>query len=171
MAEVHNLGHPSIHSTRWLVAEHFVWRGLHADIAKWARECIAYQRNKVQQACSRSHPAIYAGLSTCACWHCRPFATVRYLLTRWSVYTVAGSCASRDNHCRRLYHCFPFSLGIAFRCAWLRHLWSWCAVCLGALATTVWHVRHHSTANDGPQLATAPSHVTQFRDAVILYTL
>jgi len=124
MAEVHNLGHPSIHSTRWLVAEHFVWRGLHADIAKWARECIAYQRNKVQQACSRSHPAISAGLSTCACWHCRPFATVRYLLTRWSVYTVAGSCASRDNHCRRLYHCFPFCLGISFWCAWLHHLWS-----------------------------------------------
>lgn len=46
---IHSLAHPSIRSTRRLVADRFVWPGLNRDIGQWARACIACQTAKVQR--------------------------------------------------------------------------------------------------------------------------
>ena len=44
---IHNLAHPSIRSTRRLVAEKFVWPGMNTDVATWARSCTACQTAKI----------------------------------------------------------------------------------------------------------------------------
>ena len=45
---IHNLSHPSIRSTRKLVAEKFVWRGMQKDVGQWAKQCVDCQTAKVQ---------------------------------------------------------------------------------------------------------------------------
>ena len=46
---IHGLAHPSIRSTRRLVAEKFVWPSMNADVARWARSCVACQTAKVDR--------------------------------------------------------------------------------------------------------------------------
>ncbi|PAA46946.1 hypothetical protein BOX15_Mlig009783g10, partial [Macrostomum lignano] len=46
---IHGLAHPSIRSSRRLVADRFVWPGLNRDVGRWARSCLACQTTKVQQ--------------------------------------------------------------------------------------------------------------------------
>ena len=45
---IHNLSHPSIRSTRKLVSEKFVWKGIQKDVGLWAKQCIPCQSSKVQ---------------------------------------------------------------------------------------------------------------------------
>ncbi len=45
---IHNLSHPSIRSTRKLVAEKFVWNGIQKDVGLWDKQCIPCQTAKVQ---------------------------------------------------------------------------------------------------------------------------
>ena len=44
---VHGLSHPSVRSTRKLIAAKFVWNGLQKHTGTWARQCIACQSSKV----------------------------------------------------------------------------------------------------------------------------
>ena len=46
---VHNLAHPGIRATGKLLAERFIWHGLHKDSAAMARSCLACQRAKVHR--------------------------------------------------------------------------------------------------------------------------
>lgn len=54
---VHNLSHPSIRSTKELVAMKFMWHGLKKQVGAWAKACIACQASKV-------HKHVKAPLST-----------------------------------------------------------------------------------------------------------
>ena len=45
---IHGLSHPSVRTTRKLVANKFVWNGLQKQIGTWAKQCIACQSSKVQ---------------------------------------------------------------------------------------------------------------------------
>ena len=44
---IHNLSHPSIRTTRKLIAGKFVWEGLNKDIGRWAKSCVACQKAKI----------------------------------------------------------------------------------------------------------------------------
>ena len=44
---IHNLSHPSIRTTRKLVASKFVWHGLNKQVTAWARTCIPCQQSKI----------------------------------------------------------------------------------------------------------------------------
>ena len=46
---IHGLSHPSIRTSRRLVASKFVWHGLNKQVGVWARACIPCQTSKVQQ--------------------------------------------------------------------------------------------------------------------------
>ena len=46
---IHNLSHPSIRTTRKLVASKFVWHGLNKQIGLWTKQCIACQKSKIQR--------------------------------------------------------------------------------------------------------------------------
>ena len=45
---IHGLSHPSVRTTRKLVAAKFVWKGLQKQIGIWAKQCIACQSSKIQ---------------------------------------------------------------------------------------------------------------------------
>ena len=45
---IHGLSHPSIRTTRKLVATKFVWKGLQKEVGIWAKQCIACQSSKIQ---------------------------------------------------------------------------------------------------------------------------
>ena len=44
---LHNISHPGIRASKHLIASCFIWPGMNADIAKWARSCLQCQRAKV----------------------------------------------------------------------------------------------------------------------------
>ena len=46
---IHNLSHPSVRTTRRLVASKFVWHGLHKQVGTWAKNCIECQTAKVHK--------------------------------------------------------------------------------------------------------------------------
>ena len=46
---IHGLSHPSIRTSRRLIASKFVWHGLNKQVGVWARACIPCQQSKVQQ--------------------------------------------------------------------------------------------------------------------------
>ena len=46
---LHSLSHPGIHATQRLVTARYVWPRINADVRKWARSCLQYQRTKVQR--------------------------------------------------------------------------------------------------------------------------
>ena len=45
---IHNLSHPSVRTTRKLVAAKFVWKGLKKQVGLWAQQCTDCQSSKVQ---------------------------------------------------------------------------------------------------------------------------
>ena len=45
---MHSLSHPSVRTTRKLVAAKFVWNGLQKQIGTWAKQCTACQTSKIQ---------------------------------------------------------------------------------------------------------------------------
>ena len=45
---IHGLAHPSVRTTRKLVAAKFVWKGLQKQMGIWAKQCIACQSSKIQ---------------------------------------------------------------------------------------------------------------------------
>ncbi len=45
---IHNISHPSIRSTRKLVTDKFVWKGIQKDVGAWAKPCIPCQLSKIQ---------------------------------------------------------------------------------------------------------------------------
>lgn len=44
---IHGLSHPSVRTTRKLVAAKFVWKGMQKDVGNWSKQCIACQSSKV----------------------------------------------------------------------------------------------------------------------------
>lgn len=46
---VHDLAHPSIRTTRKMIAKRFVWPTMNSDITKWVRSCMPCQRNKIHR--------------------------------------------------------------------------------------------------------------------------
>ena len=46
---LHGLSHPGIRATQKLVTSRFVWPDINADVCRWARSCIQYQRAKVHK--------------------------------------------------------------------------------------------------------------------------
>ena len=46
---VHGLSHPSIRTTRKMIAEKFVWRGLNKQVGAWAKSCLRCQAAKVHR--------------------------------------------------------------------------------------------------------------------------
>ena len=46
---IHGLSHPSIRTSRRLIASKFVWHSLNKQVGVWARACIPCQTSKVQQ--------------------------------------------------------------------------------------------------------------------------
>ena len=46
---IHNLSHPSIRTTRKLMASKFVWYGLNKQIDLCTKQCIACQKSKIQR--------------------------------------------------------------------------------------------------------------------------
>jgi cleavage and polyadenylation specificity factor subunit 1 len=46
---IHGLAHPSIRSTRQLIAARFVWPGLQRDVGVWARSCVQCQTSKIHR--------------------------------------------------------------------------------------------------------------------------
>lgn len=47
--KVQGLAHPSIGSTKALMAAKFVWHGLHKRVGKWTTACIPCQTSKIQR--------------------------------------------------------------------------------------------------------------------------
>ena len=47
--QLHNIAHPGRRASRRLISCRFVWRGLAADVCRWAKECLACQRAKVHR--------------------------------------------------------------------------------------------------------------------------
>ena len=45
---VHGLSHPSVRSTRKLIASKFIWNGLQKQVGLWAKQCVACQSAKIQ---------------------------------------------------------------------------------------------------------------------------
>ncbi len=56
---IHNLAHPGIRATKWLISNHFVWPCLASQVAAWCKDCQQCQRAKVlsQPAAPPSHIA------------------------------------------------------------------------------------------------------------------
>ena len=50
---MHCLSHPSVRTTRKLIATRFVWKGLQKQIGIWAKQCIACQASKIFKSTSR----------------------------------------------------------------------------------------------------------------------
>ena len=48
---VHGLSHPSIRTTRKMLAARYFWPNQASDAAKWARTCLPCQKSKVQRHC------------------------------------------------------------------------------------------------------------------------
>lgn len=46
---IHGLAHPGIRLSKRMMAERFVWHGLHRDVGLWAKTCISCQKAKVQK--------------------------------------------------------------------------------------------------------------------------
>ena len=44
---VHTLAHPGIRASRRLISGKFVWKELAADVGRWCKECLAFQRAKI----------------------------------------------------------------------------------------------------------------------------
>lgn len=45
---IHSLSHPSVRTTRKLIANKFVWNGLQKQVGIWAKQCVACQSAKIQ---------------------------------------------------------------------------------------------------------------------------
>ena len=45
---LHSLSHPGIRASQRLLTSRFVWPGINTDVRKWTRQCLQYQRAKVQ---------------------------------------------------------------------------------------------------------------------------
>ena len=45
---IHRLSHPSVRTTRKLIASRFVWSGLQKQVGIWAKQCIPCQSSKIQ---------------------------------------------------------------------------------------------------------------------------
>lgn len=46
---LHDISHPGTRATRKLMQQKYFWPGMHQDVAKWAKTCIACQRSKIQR--------------------------------------------------------------------------------------------------------------------------
>ncbi len=46
---LHNLSHPSIHSTQSLLTTRYVWPSIQSDIRKWTCTCLQCQKSKIQR--------------------------------------------------------------------------------------------------------------------------
>ncbi|GFW82504.1 hypothetical protein TNCV_1793971 [Trichonephila clavipes] len=46
---VHNLSHPGIRRSVYLMKQRFVWPSISSDVAKWARHCLACQKSKIHR--------------------------------------------------------------------------------------------------------------------------
>ncbi|GFW98533.1 transposon Tf2-8 polyprotein [Trichonephila clavipes] len=46
---MHNLSHPGIRRSVYLLKQRFVWPSISSDVAKWARPCIACQKSKIHR--------------------------------------------------------------------------------------------------------------------------
>ena len=44
---IHVLSHPSVRTTRKLIASKFIWNGMQKQIGLWAKQCIACQSSKI----------------------------------------------------------------------------------------------------------------------------
>ena len=44
---IHSLSHPSVRTTRKLIASKFIWNGMQKQIGLWAKQCIACQSSKI----------------------------------------------------------------------------------------------------------------------------
>lgn len=47
--KIHNLSHPSIRTTRKMVAQRFFWPSINKDTTEWARCCLACQKSKIHR--------------------------------------------------------------------------------------------------------------------------
>ena len=45
----HGLSHPSIRTTKKILAEKFVWHGIRKDVTEWAKNCISCQQSKIHR--------------------------------------------------------------------------------------------------------------------------
>ena len=45
----HTLSHPSIRTTRKIISQRFVWRGLNKDVTAWAKSCVRCQSSKIHR--------------------------------------------------------------------------------------------------------------------------
>ncbi|GFV05315.1 transposon Tf2-9 polyprotein [Trichonephila clavipes] len=46
---MHNLSHPGIRRSVYLMKQRFVWPSISSDVAKWARPCLACQKSKIHR--------------------------------------------------------------------------------------------------------------------------
>jgi len=46
---LHNLSHPGVRTTRKIIKEKYVWKGLNKDVSNWAKHCLACQKAKIQR--------------------------------------------------------------------------------------------------------------------------
>ena len=46
---LHNLSHPVIRATQYLVTQRFVWCGINLDVRNWSRACLWCQRAKIHR--------------------------------------------------------------------------------------------------------------------------
>ena len=46
---LHSMSHPGIRATQRLVTSRYVWPSINADVRKWARACLQWQRSKVHR--------------------------------------------------------------------------------------------------------------------------
>jgi hypothetical protein len=54
---VHNLAHPGIRASRWLIGSRYLWPNLAKDVAEWCRQCTHCQAAKVtRQAAADVQP-------------------------------------------------------------------------------------------------------------------
>ena len=91
---IHGLSHPSVCTTRKLIASRFVWSGLQKQVEIWARQCILCQSSKIQTHIKASLKkfSVPQHHFDCSFWHSDPCHPTRDLSSLHTYGNQLPSC-------------------------------------------------------------------------------
>ncbi len=136
-----------------LVSSRFVCRGLANDITSWAKSCLLCQRSKTHRhtrlpCCRSPSPSISGALliSTLTWWALYSTVVVATTFSQSLItHLMDGSNSPFWNICRGMCACFSFFLDNPFWGALNYHFWSWAAIYIKRLVTTLQYFTHNAS--------------------------